>query len=148
MSIMILDTGNLYFNINKRFNGKRINYDNILKKMEIEPKIKIAYGAYRSENRNALSFITALNKLDFITKFKVLTTEKYYEPLCDIVIDVYENMPLSTVVFGSSNLQLIPLIYKLKEKDVTVHIIGCNIPKAFHTVADNIIEINEEFIIK
>jgi hypothetical protein len=147
-ALMLLDTGNLYYNVNKRFPDHRINYSNFLKAVPKEFSLikKVAFGSYRKANTRAMSFVSALSKLDFVARFKQLNSEKFYNPLVDMVIEAYENLDVGCIIFGSNNLGLIPLIHKLKEKDIKICIVGCCIPKPFEKVADNIIELNEEYL--
>ena len=147
-ALMLLDTGNLFYNVSKKFPNHRINYANFLKTIpdDFDTVKKIAFGSYREENKRAMSFMFALSKLDFVVRFKKLVDQKFYKPTIDIVIEAYENIDIDCLILGSNNLSLLPLIKKFKERGIKVYVVGCNMPKPFEHIADKIIEINEEFL--
>ena len=149
-AILLLDTGNLFYNVNKKYPNNRINYANFLKIMpkDIEIVSKIAFGAYKKANTKAMSFTSALSKLNFVTYFKKLNNDKFYNPLIDIIITSYENLNVcDCFIFGCTNLGILPLIYKLKDHKKQVFIVGCNIPRIFEKYVSKTIEINEGFLI-
>jgi hypothetical protein len=148
--LLLLDSGNLFYNVSKKYPGYRINYTNFLKVLpsEIDIVSKIAFGAYKKANTKAMSFTSALSKLNFIIRFKKLNNSKFYNPLIDIVVTTYEHInTCDCFIFGCTNLGLLPLIYKLKDKRKKIYIVGCNISNVFKKYATNTIEINEEFLI-
>ena len=150
-AILLVDTGNLYHNVFRRYPHQRINYSKLLQVIPEEYSLlsKTAYGAYRYNNTKALAFITALSRLNFVTKFERLESNKYYNPTVDMVLEaVTRSKDVDCVIFASTNPYLIPVVHWLKQRNISSCIIGCNISRDFCLSASKIIEINEAYLVE
>ena len=149
-ALLLLDTGNIYKDVAKKFSGKRVCYEKFLTALGADWDIykKVAFGAYREANKRALAFTHALSKLDFVTHFTVLEDNTYYNPLADVMIEVFKNVEkIDWLILGSSSLKYTPLIKFLQENAIRVCMVGCNMSILTTCKPDRIIEINESYLI-
>jgi uncharacterized LabA/DUF88 family protein len=139
---LFVDTENLYHTGNKRFTGKKIDYNKLhayVKENIGDIEVGFAY-AFQTENE-AKPFLNCLRYLGFKTKFKKSKVGWSSQITVDIMDNVHENN-LETIVICSSNFSMIAVARWLKEKDIKVIIFACNIPTDFAKFA-TIIEISE-----
>ena len=151
---IFVDTCDLYHKVKRIFGrGNKVRFDIFT---DLEENVGssdvivklIAYGM-RSDSQG---FSKYLQSLGFTINFKSPRIHKIGDKqikICDwnvtLVFDVLEALPsLDTVVIGSSNGLLLPLIKYLKSKGVYVIVIASGIPESLAKAADEYQEIVEE----
>lgn len=142
MTGLFVDTFDLYRRVKRKFNGK-IAYDVFAENIE-------ELYAYGMSSENNEGFVTCLRALGFKTRFKrprILQGTK----LCDWgvgmamdVVKLVENRDIDTIIFATCNLQILPLVRWLKSLEIKVIIWGVDVPKPLSTLADSMVELNQE----
>ena len=148
MRLILLDTGNFHYCINRKYEGRRIDYSR-LKKEWCEPDDEvIAYGAIPTEE--AFTFRDALRNYGYRVKFRALGKGmKFYNPVIDIVLEsVNRSQKVNSIVIGTSNQELIPIVTWLKARSIVVGIWGCGINFELQKIADYYREIKEEIFLE
>lgn len=150
---LFVDTSDLYRKILKKFNGKLCYeaYHEQCSKMGRLIKA-VAYGMQNKDG--AQGFINCLKMTGFETKFKearVILFGDYHFKQCSwdvsIVLDVIKLIDrLDIVIFGSSNVGLLPLIEHIRAHGIQVVIFATNIPKILKDAVDSYIEITEDML--
>lgn len=141
---VFIHVGNLYHSINKVLPGRKLNYRKYLNFAIGEGVCyrAIAYGLQREDE--ASNFITALGHSGFEAKFfKFRKFEKdgntVYQKIdlnLLMALDIVRLIEkLDTIVIGSSDPDLVPLIQWIKERGVDVRVIGCNISRNLKDVS-------------
>lgn len=147
MTILVVDTFDLYRRVKRKFDAK-IDFAEFVAKLG---DIKLKSFAYGMSSEKNFSFEACLRALGFQTKFKrprILRSVK----LCDwgvgMTLDIVDTVDENdTVIFGTCNLQIIPIIRWLKKnKSVKVVIYGVDVPEALEHLANSTIEITEELL--
>jgi len=156
---VFVDLRNLYFAINKRFAGRRLDYHKYLKGTLDESSIllrAIAYGVQINEESE--KFINALEYYGFQTKYKNVYVESpdpeertralFRENWnVGISIDIARLLDkLDVIILGSADRELIPLIEFIGEKGCECIIFASNIPPEIKEVATAWIEIGDQFL--
>ena len=151
---IFVDTCDLYRKVQRNFGrGSKISFDIFLDFIAGGSwEIGVAYGM-RSESQG---FPNYLKVLGFTPKFK---PPRVYEigdrkiKKCDwnimLVMDVIQGVDdhgLNTVVLGSSNGLLLPLVNYLRESGVEVIIVASGIPYVLRKSADSYCEITAEHL--
>lgn len=151
---IFVDTCDLYHKVQRTFGrGSKVCFDRYLDFInEKGCPVKIAYGM-RSESGGFSSY---LNGLGFVTKFKpprVYNVGVKSIKKCDwnimLAMDAIKaaaDHNLDTVVIGSSNGLLLPLITYLREKGVNVIILASGIPDTLCNAVDSFIELDETYL--
>ena len=154
---LFCDVSNLYYCINKKFPNRKLDYEKYLKFNEDENILwrAIAYGLQL--NKEANSFINCLKHFGYEPKYK--KPRKYTDPETEqiklkriswnvgIALDVVRyHEKLDIVVLGSSDPELVDLIVWVKDQGIKCKVVSCGISKELKDVADEWIEITEEFL--
>jgi uncharacterized LabA/DUF88 family protein len=159
MNIALLaDVSNLYYCVNRKFNGRKLNYKFLLEKATGDDKLykACAYGTFLNDDTG--KFITALQHLNYETKFidpKIHTKadgkKEYWNAdwSVGITIDVVRLISrVDTVVLASSMVNLVPLVEWIREQSVKTVIMSCGIPQALKRTADRYVELDESYLEK
>ncbi len=148
---IFVDTSDLYHKVQRNFGqGSKVRFDFYLEYCEdFEIKDMVAYGM-RSDSQG---FSNYLKSLGFTPKFKparIYNNGDKQIKKCDwnimLAMDVIrsvEDNSLDTVVLGSSNGLLLPLITYIKELGVDVIIVASGIPDSLRKSVTNFVEFNE-----
>ncbi len=150
---VFVDTSDLYHRIRRKFNGK-LCYDSYYEKVAELGTVQQAFAYGIQTDNEAGGFITCLKMAGFDVRFKRPRTMKIGDreiKRCDwgigITIDIVKTINhLNLIVLGTSNPDFIPLIRWIKDQGVKITILASCIPKSLKDVADNVIEIDEEFL--
>jgi uncharacterized LabA/DUF88 family protein len=151
---VFVDTTNLYRTVHKKFKNK-LCYDLYREKLEElfeMPAIQIAYVMQIATE--AAGFIGCLRAAGFVTKTKRPLTFQVGDreiKRCnwhvEMLIDMFRNIDdLTTVVLGSSDSELLPLVKYLEEQGIKVVILASLIPKRLSEAASKTIEITEDLL--
>lgn len=144
---VFVDVGNQFYCINKKWPGRKLNYEKYLDKAKTFGSVIRAFAYGIQIDDTAANFILVLNYLGYIPQFKDI--EKYTKFSWDIgmAMDIVRlHDKIDTVILGSSDRSVAPVISWAKEKGIQVVIIGCGISKELKTVCDIWIEIDESML--
>lgn len=143
MVILFIDVENLYRTVGKRFNG-RLDYDKYLKFIETRfgemVNVKYAFGSQKP--KDARGFVSLLKNLGFITKFE--QGVNWNVPISLAAMQLAQQG--STVVLGSCNKDLAPLVEALQSKGARVFVCACSIHPGLKNMTEYH-EVTEELLI-
>lgn len=153
--LLVVDTKNLFNSLHKTYGNGKLDYQKYYEIAGDKDHIYsgIAYGQ-QSEN-SSVNFITFLNRLGFICKFKqiIKTANKTY--YCDsnvqLTIDVCTQLAegkIDHVVIGSSDAELVDLVNYIRSRGYPVTIYACRIPKVLRDVASSCIDLDDQLLLK
>ncbi|MCK5020571.1 MAG: NYN domain-containing protein [Candidatus Peribacteraceae bacterium] len=140
---IMIDANNLFYTLMKKRNGK-LNYAKYLEFCKELGYVNYAnvYGVH--VRGQAIDFLTKLKTIGYLPcymnvnerdKTKIKATVR-------IVVEAIAHMlDYDTLILGSSDKNLIPLLEYLKSQNKKVIILATNIPKTMHTAAHKCIEI-------
>ena len=146
---IFVDVSNLYYCIGKRYEARKLDYRKYLDLCQTdfgEVYQAYAYGSYSGDKAN--SFISFLKKINFTCKFKERGEDKYRANWnAAIAVDVVNIVDrVDTVILGSADPNLLPVIEWAKAKGVSVIIIASNINHILKQACNQFIEIPEELL--
>lgn len=155
---VFVDVGNLYHCVNKKFNGKKLDYKKYLEGVVPEGDILyrgMAYGVQVKDE--AVKFISCLRHYGYEPKYRRPKTYRSGEKetlrripwgvgISMDVVRIVSNNKLDVVVLGSSEPELIDLCEWVKERGVKCVVVSCGIPKEIREAADIWTEIPESFL--
>jgi uncharacterized LabA/DUF88 family protein len=148
-SAVFIDVRNQYYCINKKWEGRKLNYAKYLSKATTFGGIvrSFAYGTRIDDT--AQKFITALHHLGFEPQYKMVNTNEWYSWSVGIAMDIVRlvtNNKIDTVILGTADRSIVPVINWAKERGVRVVVIGCGICKDIKNSCDRWIEIQEDML--
>ena len=145
---VFVDVASCYYNINKKWPGRKLNYEMYLeeaKKFGTEIGRAIAYGTQLEEN--ARKFISCLSLLGYEPKYKTVEKNQWYSWDVGIVVDMIRNHEkLDTIVLGNCSRPMVPAIDYLQEKGCRVIIMACGIPRELREASFKWVEITENIL--
>lgn len=152
--LVVVDVVNLFGVVKANFDGRKIDYEKYLLKVEKEEGDiyrAFAYGAYVSDEANG--FINCLHNVGFEPKYiKAIYYNdkpdvKRTNRTMDIVVDILTFLDrIDTVVIGTLDNDLIPFIYYIKNKGVKVVLYSCNVRRDLREACDEFWHIDEEVL--
>lgn len=144
MIVAILDAGNLYFCLNKRFPGRKLDYAKYMKFVAADKGIVLV-----PETANSKGFVKHLQGLGLVVCTKPPTMRRVGDdkvPLIDWGIEItLEVMCHQSVVLGSSAANLVTLL--THDPDRFKGVVASGIPRAFAQYVP-CTEITEELLCK
>ena len=151
------DVGNLFYCINKRFPGRKLDYRKYLEKAINGNDLYRAFAYGGQIGDHATDFILCLRDIGYEPKFKepkqyeVGTKREIGKADWDvgISIDVVTllNM-IDIVIIGSSDPDLVPLVNYVRAKGVPCHIFACGIARDLKNSANSYCEIDESLLVE
>lgn len=147
---IFVDVSNCFYNINKRWPDRKLNYDCYIKQAlrtsgQVEASRAIAYGTQVEDT--ARKFISCLNILGFEPKYKTIEKGQWYSWDVGIAVDMIRNCEnLDTIILGNSSRHMVPVVQFLQEKGVKVIVIACGIPRELRECCSKWVEIEEEML--
>jgi len=157
MVAVFVDLSNLYYTVDKYFNGRRLSYSYYLKRATGGEKLikAVAYGSKIGEQADR--FIGMLSAFGFETKYKEVKTiirgdRIIHKADWDVgismdVVDFLSNHNVDRIVLGSADSDMAPLVKWIINQGVKCHILAANISYELKAVATSWEEINESFLI-
>jgi uncharacterized LabA/DUF88 family protein len=147
---VFVDIRNLYYNTKREFN-KKINYGNYLKKFGENVVKACAFGLLYDNDSG--DFISALKHIGYEVEFQksehlhvsdrtkrhMLQNEECSNRMIVGILRCLDK--IDTVIVGSSNKNILPFIYLLKEQGVHVQVFACSIPNSIKRAATSYVEI-------
>jgi uncharacterized LabA/DUF88 family protein len=143
------DIANLYYCVGKKFESRKLDYRKYLEYCKTFGEVYQSY-AYGSQVREeAKNFILCLKQIGFLTKFK--ETEKEEKRRVNwnagIAIDVVNVVDrVDTVILGTSDPDLLPVVEYIKNKGVGVIIIAAGIHRDLKKTCNQFVEISEDML--
>lgn len=144
---LFVDIEDQFFRINKKWPGRKLDYESYYKKAEELGTVTraIAYGTKIGDNSN--NFVSCLHYIGFELKFKTVEKGEWFNWSVGITVDILrlvENFDI--IVLGATSRELSPLLECLKEKNVKTTIMSCSISRELKLASDKWIELGEEML--
>ena len=149
------DVSNLYYCVNKKYEGRKLDYKKYWTEVEKYGKIISAF-AYGTEfNEDSIKFFDCLSFLGFKIRSKqaeqviidgkpTLKRAKWDIAISMDIVRVVNKV--HTVVIGSANPDLVHLVDWIKEKGAECIVLACGISKELKNSCDKYIEIKEALL--
>lgn len=146
---VFVDVGEQFFRINKKWEGRKLDYQKYYDKAKEFGEISraIAYGT--QINKNASKFKSCLYYIGFEPKYKDMETNQWYNWAVGISVDIMNlvnHNKIDTVIIGVGVKDIVPLVNCIKDKGVKVIVMGCSIHNELKEAADHWIEIGENML--
>ena len=140
---IMIDANNLFYRL-KMKHGQKLDYAKYLEYCNELGYVNFAsvYGVH--VRGQAIDFLTKLKTIGYIPHYTNVNKrdENKIQATVRIVVEaIADMMNYDTLILGSSDKNLIPLLEYLKTQDKKVIILSTNIPKAMFTAAYKCIEI-------
>ncbi|KKK91517.1 hypothetical protein LCGC14_2712150 [marine sediment metagenome] len=143
---VFIDVGNQYYCINKKWLGRKLNYEKYLDAAKVFGPVVRAFAYGTQVEGVAVNFITVLHHLGYEPQYKTVEKKVWYSWNVGMAMDIVRlvtNNKIDVVVMGNSDNNMVPVISWAREKGIKVIITGCGINKELKQVCDRWIEINE-----
>ena len=153
---VFIDVSNFYHCVSKRFNGRRLSYEEYYKFIQDlgEVVVATAYGAQQSDE--AEEFISRLREIGFTPKYKKVKTYKdkgktrkkadWDVGMAIDIVRMVNSDKLDRIILGTADGDLAPLVTWCRDEGVEVIILACKISGELRRSANNSIEIFEGLI--
>lgn len=142
-----IDIHNHNYYIKKNWPGRRLDikkYMLFLERIDLIER-SFAYGTYYEDT--AKNFIKLIHHAGFETKFKKISKDSWFCMDVEIAVDIVKQLRFtSTIIIGSSNRTLAPLITWVRNQGVKVIVVGCGINTELKEACDEWLEIPEEVL--
>lgn len=140
---IMIDANNLFYRLNLK-HGQKLDYKKYLNYCKELGYVNFAcvYGVH--VKGQAINFLTKLKSIGYIPHYTNVNKrdENKIQATVRIVVESIDYMiNYDTLILGSSDKNLIPLLEYLKIQNKKVIILSTNIPKAMYTAAYKCIEI-------
>jgi uncharacterized LabA/DUF88 family protein len=137
---VFVDVSNLYYNINKKYFGRKLDYKKYLI-AAVGPE-NILYQCFAYWDRDDMPFLTCLKHFGYQIRIGVP-----FEMNLKLALDIERILTkIDRVVLGTSNVDVMPLVYWVKEKGVECNVLSSLIPRDLKYLANNALEISEELL--
>ncbi len=152
---IFVDISNLFYNINKKYPGKKLDYFKYRLAAVGDEALYRAVGYGYFVDFEARKFVSALKHVGYETKYRkhrtIVKDDKieYLNSSWNLAmsLDIIRVLPkLDKVVLGTSDPEICPFVEYLKEKGVECFVISSNIPKGLRNSATQCIEITEDLL--
>lgn len=146
---VFVDVSNQYYCINKKWPGRKLNYERYLEKAKTFGSICRAFAYGTQVDDAAAKFITALHHLGYQAKYKQVEKNAWYSWAVGIAMDIVRlisNDKTDVVIIGNSDRTLAPVISWAKEHGVRVIVMACGINKDLKNTSDRWLEIDESML--
>lgn len=142
------DVANLFYCINKRFSGRKLDYEKFRNKALDSEQLYRAFAYGTQIDLEAVKFIDCLKHFQYTPKFKKpRQNENRVNWSVGIAVDIFRIIDrIDIVVIGSSDNDLIPLIEWLKERGRSCVILASGISRDLKDIADRWCEIDESLL--
>jgi uncharacterized protein (TIGR00288 family) len=146
---VFVDVGNQFYCINKKWQGRKLNYEKYLAKANTFGSVTRAFAYGTQVEDAAAKFITALHHLGFEPQYRQVEKNVWYSWNVGIAMDIVRlvtNDRTDTIILGHSDKSMAHVISWAKEKGVRVIVIGCGISKDIKNECDSWIEIDDSML--
>ena len=144
---VFVDVGNQFYCINKKWEGRKLNYEEYKKRATTFGNIVRAF-AYGTQIEGAASkFISCLYHLGFEPQYKTVEKNNWYSWDVGMAMDMVRMCEkIDVAIIGNSSRTIAPAISYLREKGIRVIVVGCGISKEVKDACDQWVEITEEML--
>jgi uncharacterized LabA/DUF88 family protein len=149
---LFADVDNLYYCVDKRFPGQKLNYEKYYDMVRGENVLLRAF-AYGTEiNDNNVGFKTCLKHIGFEPRYKKSKPSNKGESRINdwnvgIAMEVVRLIDrIDCVTIGSADPRLAPVVEWVIEKGVRCIVYACGISKELKSSADEFIEIRDDLL--
>lgn len=146
---VFVDVGNIYYCVGKKFEARKLDYRKYMEFSKSFGEVYQAY-AYGSQVKDeAKNFILCLKQLGFMVKFREHDREEKRRVNwgCGITVDIVNVVDrVDTVVLGSSDPDLLPVVEYIKSKGVGVIMIAAGIHKDLKKSCNQFVEVSEDML--
>lgn len=152
---LFVDISDLYSSVQRAHSGKRLDYKSYYDFVGSLGEIicAMAYGFQKSNE--AEGFRRALSKFGYETKYRRLRMDQIARKWTRglswnvvLTLDVINRIErLDTIILGSTNKELIPLIEWAREEGVKVIIFAADVGSSMQFAASNVIEIPNSLLV-
>jgi uncharacterized LabA/DUF88 family protein len=147
---LFVDVNNLFYYVNRRWAGKRINYNTFLEQIENMDDSRlmcsIAYGTHTDDR--VAKFQDCLSALNFELKYRKVEEGTFFKWDVGIAVDMCVWAPrLDIIILATGTRDMVPAIEHVKAQGVKVYVYAASIHKDVRAVANEIIEIEEWMLI-
>jgi len=144
---VFVDVGNQFFYANKKWPGKKINYQRYYDQAETLGHIQRAFAFGTQIDNSAAKFAAALTHIGFECRYRDIDRGKWYSWDVGMAMEMVRCCEkLDVVVLGTSNYTMAHVVKYLRDQGVKVIIMACTIPKELRDVADQCIEVTERML--
>lgn len=146
---VFIDIGNQFHCVQKKWPGKKLNYEEYLHKAKTFGSIFRAFAYGTQVEDTAAKFITALRHIGFDPQYKEVDKGAWYSWNVGIAVDIVRYVihnKIDIIVLGSSDRGMDSIISWAKEQGVRVIVMGCSINKDLKNVCDQWVEISENML--
>lgn len=151
---LFVDVGNLYYSVSKRFDQRKLDYNKLMDKASQLCPIERAFAYGSQSNNEAVGFISCLDSFGYETKYKnhKLSEDKTkilkrVDWDVGIAVDIVRMSDrVNTIILGSNDSDLIPIIEWVKAKGLRCFILACNVPYVMRQACDRSFEITDDLL--
>lgn len=143
---VFVDVSNIYYCINKKFPGRKLDYEKYLDTVTSGHEL-VRASAYGSQvNEEAHGFITCLKKIGYQPTFKsVGQSTRRINWDAAIAVDIIKLIDrVDRVVIGSASPDILPIVNWLKERGIVVEIVACGVNKELKQAATSWVDLEED----
>lgn len=144
---IFIDVGNQFYCINKKWEGRKLNYEEYKKKAGSFGVVARAF-AYGTQVENAATkFISCLHHLGFEPNYKTVEKNSWYSWDVGMSMDMVRLCDkVDTIIVGNSNRTIAPALAYMRDKGIRVVVIACGINKEVKEACDQWLEISETML--
>lgn len=146
---VFVDVGNQFYCINKKWPGRKLNYEIYMGKCTQFGEIARAF-AYGTQVENSASkFISCLHHIGYEPNYRTVEKNSWYSWDVGISIDIVRQVAhdkCDVIIIGNSNRTIVPVIMWAKERGVRVIIMACGINVEVREACDQWIEIKDDML--
>lgn len=143
------DVGNIYYCVGKKFEARKLDYRKYMEFVKNFGELYQAY-AYGSQVKDeAKNFILCLKQIGFMVKFREHDRDekRRINWNCGVTVDIVNVVErVDTVILGSSDPDLLPVVEYIKSKGVGVIIIAAGIHRDLKKSCNQFVEISEDML--
>lgn len=146
---VFIDVGNQYYCVNKKWDGRKLDYEKYLKKCKEYGEIERAFAYGTQIEDYARTFISCLFHIGFEPNYKQVEKGEWFSWDVGIATEIVRLISAGkadTIIIGHSNRQMAPIISWAREQGIRTIIMGCGINKDLKEACDQWIEIKDTML--
>ena len=144
---VFVDVGNQFFTINKKWEGRKLDYEAYKAKASTFGTVVRAFAYGTQIENSAAKFIACLHHFGYEPQYKSIERNNWYSWDVGMAMDMVRvSDKIDVAVVGSSSRSIAPALQYLREKGIRVVVLGCGINKDVKEACDQWIEITEEML--
>jgi uncharacterized protein (TIGR00288 family) len=146
---VFIDVGNQFYCINKKWPGRKLNYEKYLETANTFGSVTRAFAYGTQVEGAAINFITCLHHLGYEPHYKTVEKNSWYSWDVGMAVDIVRLIlhdKTDVIIVGNSNRSMAPALQWAKERGVRVVVVGCGINKDLKDVCDQWIEISDKML--